>query len=108
MCQNSSFVTLTESEDSQITWCKGCKTFSLSYKCCCASFTEKELIQFNELLKGLESLDYSYQFMGKPHTIIKNPCAYIGFCLSEKDTKKLESVTSEALTMFEAFRIIYH
>lgn len=107
MCQTGQFITLVEAADAQITWCKGCQTFSITYKCCCASFTEKEVSQFHELLKGLNTQDYGYAFMGQPHTIIKNPSAYIGFCLTEKDTAQLIDFISEALTLFQAFRIIY-
>jgi hypothetical protein len=108
MCQRSEFITLTETEEAQITWCKSCKTFSLSYKCCCASFTEKELVQFCDLLEGLEDADFHYEFSGLPHTIIKNPCSLVGFCLSKNDTKELVKLSSEALTLFAAFRIIYN
>ncbi len=107
MCQTSQFLTLSESVDSQITWCKGCKTFSLAYKCCCASFTEKELIQFNELLRGLQEADYNYQFNNTPHTIIKNPSAHIGFNLTQSDTKALVNLSNEALAIFQAFKVIY-
>lgn len=107
MCQTSQFITLTEQKYGQITWCKGCKTFSLTYKCCCASFTEPELTQFNKLLKALKATDYHYEFNGAQHTIIKNPCAHIGFSLTEKDAKNLIKLTSEALAIFQAFKVIY-
>ncbi len=107
MCDFSNYITLTETAASQITWCKGCRTFSLSYKCCCASFTEIEMRQFCSVLRELRGENYSYMFNDKPHTIIKGPCGYIGFCLSEEDTIELIRLTSEALSIFQAFKIIY-
>ena len=107
MCQTSQFITLTETKNSQITWCKGCNTFSISYKCCCASFTEKELKHFNQLLRGLRPVDHNYEFMGRPHAIIKNARTQVGFCLTQKDSTKLGELTSEALEIFQAFKVIY-
>jgi hypothetical protein len=39
--------------------------------------------------------------------LIKNPNDSIGFCLSEYDVSELHSCISEALTIFEAFEVIY-
>jgi len=107
VCKTSQFITLSENEVSQITWCKGCKIFSLSYKCCCASFTEKEINQFSKVLKGLRESEYNYEFMGKPQTIVTTPNSQIGFCLTEKDTANLIELVSEAVSVFQAFKIIY-
>jgi len=107
MCQDNSYITLIESPDAQITWCKACKTFSLAYQCGCSSFTEPELSQFLDVLKNLEQYDYVYQLMGEPHAIIKNPCSNAGFCLTETNVKRLVAYVSEALTVFQAFKVIY-
>ena len=107
MCCVDQFIDLTSSNECQITYCKVCKTFSLSYKSCCASFTEVELKQFRQILEGLRAGDFSYELAGSKKAIIKNLYACIGFCLAEEEVSLMVLQIKEALTLFEAFHIIY-
>ena len=107
MCHTNQSMTLTESDDLQITWCRGCNNFSLCYKCCCASFTEKELRQFINILQDIDITRYDFDFNGKPHVIIHRPCSYIGFCLNQVDIEVLIQEISESLNLYEAYKVIY-
>ncbi|MEM8939008.1 MAG: DUF6686 family protein [Bacteroidota bacterium] len=107
MCEISQYINLFEGNNCQITFCKGCKTFSLTYNSCCASFTAAELNQFKCVLEELREQDYHYDFMGKQMAIVKNPMAWIGFCLSKEDVEGLLCYIRESLTLYDAFHIIY-
>ena len=108
MCEVSEYLNLVESESCQITFCKRCKSFTLAYKSCCASFTAREMGQFKEVLQNLQECDFHYQLMGEEMALIKNPSVSIGFCLSRRDVRTLQMDISESLTLFDAFHIIYN
>jgi len=107
MCHTDQFITLSESDCATISWCKGCKTFSLIYNTCCASFTEPELTQFRDLLDNLQPENYHLHALGKDRTIIRCPNAWVGFCLAKDDVSAMIELISEACTVFDAFRVIY-
>ncbi len=107
MCSIDQYIELSANKDSQIAYCKCCKTFSLSYKSACASFTLIELDQFRKVLEGLEQTDFHYQMHEEHKAIVKNPYACIGFCLAEEEVALLIGQVKEALTLYEAFQIIY-
>ena len=108
MCQFGQSIDLFEGEKCQITFCKGCKTFSLVYSNCCASFTLVEMQQFKHVLKHLKEEDFHYDFTGQQMTIVKNPLAWIGFCLTRQDVHHLLGAVQESLVLYDAFHIIYH
>ena len=107
MCSIDRYFTLSQTKDCQITYCKGCKSFSLTYKSCCASFTITELDQFRQILGYLKDGDFHYDLMGENRAIVKNPHANIGFCLTIEEVSDLTLSINEALTLFEAFYILY-
>ncbi len=108
MCINNNQLSLIEQDQCQITYCKGCKTFSLVFNSCCASFTKKELKQFRETLEGLRDSDYQFNYMDNQNAIVVKPNLYIGFCLSREETQLLHQSIMEAETLFEAFGVIYN
>jgi len=77
------------------------------YNSCCAAFSIQELKEFKMILDGLRPQDFHYDVLGTPKAIVKNPMVCIGFCLSEKEASLLALSISEALTLFEAFNVIY-
>jgi hypothetical protein len=98
---------LAEHENAQISWCRGCHGYSLVYGNCCLSFTKNELKQFKEVLDGFTPADFTYQFLGEPHVLLKNQFANIGFSLTAQDAQLLEEVIDQALTVQEVFKIVY-
>jgi len=107
MCDTCNYIDLVETNVCQITYCKICKTFSLTYNSCCASFTPKELEQFHIVLRTLRSFDFHYDFKGMKMAIVKNSFASMGFCLSKEDASSLSDCVSESLTLFDAYHVIY-
>ena len=107
MCYATDHIILTESDNAQISWCKGCKSYSLVYNSCCLSFTETEIIQFKELLLGLNQSDFHYSFFGQPHALLKYDFVRFGVALKQSDIKSLINLIREALTVNEIFGIIY-
>lgn len=108
MCKMCHYLDLVETDDCQITYCKICKTFSVSYGSCCASFTPRELEQFHIVLSTLRAHDFHYHFRGQQMAIIKNPIASVGFCLSEREASEFAESVAESLTLFDAYHVIYH
>lgn len=107
MCHIDQHIGLSETENGQISYCKGCRSFSLVYKSCCASFTKKEMSDFVQLLDGLRSEDFQYYVLGVPKAVVKNQFAYIGFCLDVDEVKDLRDSINQALSLFEGFNVIY-
>ncbi|MEL7002034.1 MAG: DUF6686 family protein [Bacteroidota bacterium] len=107
MCCTDESVTLSETNDSLISYCKTCKAFSLSFKSTCASFTLQELNEFYEILDHLIDMDFYYEMGDKHYAIIKNPYVSLGFCLTREDVNDLKSVMNEAKAMYEVFHIVY-
>jgi len=107
MCEVTQYIKLVEANDCQITFCKACKTFSLAYKACCASFTPEEFDQFQNLLANLNDWDFHYDFIGQKMTIVKNPLSCVGFCLTRSDAAILKRAIRESLILYDAFHIIY-
>lgn len=107
MCQVNQYITLSETKHCQVTYCKTCKTFSLTFKSCCASFTQPEFNGFRQILEGLTERDYHYDLIGEEKAIVKNPYVCIGFCLTQEETKMIIEAIRESQTLFEAFHIIY-
>ena len=108
MCDINQYLMLVESENCQISYCRCCKTFSLAYQSCCASFTGPELAQFFDVLAGLKDSDFHYELMGKEMAIVKNPMIHLGFCFTQKDVEILKEAITETRTLFEAFKIVYN
>lgn len=107
MCNYSEHIILSQTEHTQISWCKGCKSYSLIYHNCALSFSPRELKQFRSMLRGLTEQDYHYDFMGKQMVLIKNQYGFMGVCFTEEEVDSLLGLISEALTMNEVFGIIY-
>ncbi|MEO1255395.1 MAG: DUF6686 family protein [Bacteroidota bacterium] len=107
MCEICQYLDLVETDECQINYCKACKTFSVVYRSCCASFTPSELEQFHVVLSTLRETDFHYNFCGEHMAIIKNPVACVGFCLSKKDASELADSVAESLTLFDAYHVIY-
>ena len=108
MCESSEFITLSETENCQITYCKCCKAFSVAYKSCCTSLLPEELQRFKYELEILDVQDFHYELLGTKMAILRNPHTYMGFCLTREDVNHLLSCISEAETMYDAFQIIYN
>ena len=107
MCTYSQNITLAKTSNAQVNWCKGCRSYSVIYKCCCLSFTHSELVEFSQLLCDLREEDFSYDFVGDQYTLIKNHFAYMGVCLTRADVRSLNCLIQEAVTMYDVFKIIY-
>lgn len=107
MCESDSYITLTETENCQITYCKECRAFSIAYSNCCASFTPGELNGYKQVLESLHDRDYHYNLLGRNMAIVKNPHVCVGFCLDKNNVKELLGAIREAETLFEVFKIIY-
>lgn len=107
MCSKEQYITLNETEEFQITYCRACHSFSVIYKSCCASFTLSEIGQFSQVLDSLTERDFCYAMMTDTFTIIKSPYSSTGFCLSRDDARSLYRAIKESLVLFEAFHIIY-
>ncbi|MEM9337104.1 MAG: DUF6686 family protein [Bacteroidota bacterium] len=107
MCNTCNLINLSESRNSQISWCKHCKKYTLLYNNCCMAFNSREFKEFKSLLMNLKDVDYQYSFLGKPHVLIKNNRAEIGISLTRKDTAILVEMITEALSINEVFGIIY-
>lgn len=108
MCNTNEHIVLTESEDSQISWCKGCKNYSLIFRSFCMAFSDRELLDFKRMLCSLNPEDYHYDVLGSFHAIIKYDYSSIGISLSKSDTKRLVGLIEEAMAMKEVFGIIYN
>lgn len=107
MCTYSQHIILTKTEKAQISWCKGCRSYSLIYNSCALSFTKTELKQFKEVLTRLTEADFHYDFLGQRQVLLKNQFANMGICLTQRQVYELEKTMAEALEMNEIFRIIY-
>ncbi|MEL6535370.1 MAG: DUF6686 family protein [Bacteroidota bacterium] len=107
MCQYCDHIILSQTDHAQLSWCKGCRSFSLVYRNCALSFTPKELKQFKRMLEELSEEDYNYDFFGQQMVLIKNQYAYMGVCFTECEVDILLDLISEALAMKEVFGIIY-
>jgi len=77
------------------------------YKSCCLSFIQDEISQFRDMLVNLEELDFNYDFLGQKHAIVKNKYTYMGICLAKGDVDNLLDTVNKAISINEAFRIIY-
>ncbi len=108
MCNTDNHIVLTESDNTQISWCRGCKTYSMLFKCCCVSFTQQEIESFQRVLNNLHERDFTYFFLGEEHALIQNHCSNTGLCLTRNDAENLKELIHEALTVNEAFSIIYN
>lgn len=108
MCRMCEHIVLAESDNAQISWCKGCRHYSFIYNNCCFAFNDHEIDVFKKMLKHLCKSDYHYDFLGKHCAIIKNDNAPVGLCFSELDTYKILMLLEEATTMKEVFGIIYN
>jgi hypothetical protein len=107
MCIYSQHIILTEIENAQISWCKGCRSYSLIFNSCAMSFTKSELEQFKEVLASLTEADFHYDFLGERQVLLKNQFGYMGICLTQRQVYDLEQLVAEALEMNEVFQIIY-
>lgn len=107
MCNLSQHIILSEVPNGQISWCKGCRTYSLIYNSCCLSFSGEKLILFREVLLGLSEEDFIYNFFGRRMVLLKNQYALSGICLSREEVDLLEQMIGEALTIKEVFELVY-
>ena len=108
MCTTAEHIILTENEHGQVSWCKVCKSYSIIFNTCCLSFTHYEMVEFKNMLGQLDRPDFTYEFNGKSHAIIHNSTAYMGLCLTHRQTESLKSMIHEALAVNEVFSIIYN
>ena len=108
MCQDLNHVVLTETEKAQVSWCKGCKNYSVLYNGCCLSFTEKEIAQFKDILHQLSDEDYHYNFLHDHYALIKHNGCNMGIAINREDTQQLIMIIHEATSIKEVFGIIYN
>lgn len=108
MCTYSQHIILSESDNAQVSWCKGCQGYSVIFNSCALSFSAFELGHFRNILKSLSERDFHYDFPGGRQVLIKNHGASLGICLTQKQVDNLEQLIAEAQTVVEAFKIIYH
>ena len=66
-----------------------------------------EIEDFKAILEDLSPINFSYDFNGKPHVIVKNWYAAVGLCLQSKDINLLLKLIDEALAANELFGILY-
>ncbi len=107
MCTLDKTISLSESKNAQITWCKCCRYFSLAYNSCCSTFTEEQLEEFKSVLYNLEDYDFKFYFIGDWHVILRTSPHSTGFCLKMDDVDQLTTMITKAQNMYEAFSIIY-
>lgn len=107
MCLIEQQITLCESEEGRVSWCKCCKMYSLAYRSSCVVFDKKEYGQFLLLLQSLQLQDFRYHLSGEDQVLIKNPAAKIGFCLTRPEVSELIQMMEAAFSISEAFQIIY-
>lgn len=108
MCSNSQYILLSVKENAQISWCKGCKTYSLVFGTCCLSFTKEELGQFQQVVGNLNESDFNCRFLGKNQALIKNSYAYMGICLAKNDVPMILELIHESTAVNEVLQIIYN
>lgn len=108
MCKPRDFIVLAESHNAQVSWCKECTCFSLTYKCFCASFSLTELNGFGQILSGLHETDFRYEFMGRAHALVRNPHLQMGLCITRQDARDVSQLLRQAATMYDLFRIVYN
>lgn len=107
MCLQSNHIVLTESANGQVSWCKGCKNYSVIYNSCCFAFTDKELLKFKAVLEHLSPDDYHYHFLDDTFVIIKHERTNMGITLRKNETKQLIALLEESLTIKEVFSVLY-
>ncbi|MGK7390181.1 MAG: DUF6686 family protein [Candidatus Cyclobacteriaceae bacterium M2_1C_046] len=108
MCNYHQQIIFTETEKGQVSWCSGCRSYSVVFNSCVMAFTQKELEQFIDLITNLTDNDFQYNFKNEKHVLIKNQFAFIGICLTYEDLNLLADMVNESLTLTEVFKIIYH
>ncbi|WP_375578333.1 DUF6686 family protein [Marivirga tractuosa] len=108
MCENKNSITLFESGRNKISYCKGCKSYSLIYKTTCFSIPEAHYEEYHTLLKSLSPKDFHYFIEENYYTLIKNPIYPVGFCLSPEDATSLIEMMEQARLVEEAFSILYN
>lgn len=107
MCNINQSITLCESRNSQLSWCKRCKAYSLIHNSCCASFQKDELLYFRSILEGLSEEDYHLERNGNEYVIIRNKNTAVGMCLTPEETQEIIHMINKAETLAEAFEIVY-
>lgn len=107
MCDFEPYVTLHQSKDTEIIFCKCCKSFSMIHRSTCASFNAAELRHFKEILESLRAPAFHYKVQDEAKAVVMKPKVNVGFCLSEPEVVGLIDGINESLTLFEAFEIIY-
>jgi hypothetical protein len=108
MCETRNSKTLFESERNKISYCHGCKSYSLIFNTTCFSIPQEHFEEFLTLIKSLQPKDYHYLISGEPFTLIKNQMFPIGFCLSPTDAEALIDMMEQAKLVEEAFSILYN
>lgn len=108
MCKNKNSKTLFESGRNKISYCKGCKSYSLIFKTTCFSIPKEHFIEYLNLLKSLSPKDFHYFIEDNYYTLIKNPMYPVGFCLSPEDVSSLIEMMEQARLVEEAFSILYN
>lgn len=108
MCSIEQSIVLSEAKNAQFTWCKCCKVYSLVFNNCCSSFTQDELKEFQSALSQLTDLDFRFQMLNQWFVILKTKNTRVGMCLTQEDTQILSEMIVKALTLQEAFDIVYN
>ena len=107
MCSKESHIELSASEFGQVSWCKCCSTYSIIFKSTCASFDCRQMEEFKSVLENLKDSDFHFNVAGQELVLLKNQFANVGFCFNREDAGNVIQLIYEALTMHEAFKIIY-
>ena len=103
MCQTPNYISLSETENAQINWCKGCQHYSVIFNNCCFSFADQELATFQQVLRQLKTVDYHYAFKNDHYAIIKRNRSNMGITLNKDQTRDFIALIEEALAMKEIF-----
>lgn len=108
MCNLSPHIILSEIPTGQISWCRGCKTYSFIYNSYCLSVSREQLIRFREVLMSLSEEDFIYNFFGRRQVLLRNQYACSGICLCPNEVTLIARMIQEALTINEIFELVYN
>ena len=106
MCTYSQHLSLAETENGQVTLCKGCQNYSLVFKTCLLSFNQREIVHFLEMLEGLTLNDYEYSFFGEEKVVLKNKASSVGVCFNSLEIDELRQLIKQALLIQEAYAVL--
>lgn len=70
-------------------------------------FNNKGIRLFHELLESLSAKDFSYNVQNQQCALLKYENTTIGLCITPHEVPLLSNHIKQALTLNEAFRVIY-